>query len=258
MVGIREGTPASECRCLFLFRATRGEDPDERLFVRKPTSQTTGGRHFESHPVRDLQTLRTSRGIHPQSQAGTSGMAFRRSTGAFWVTSSERDAGACWPLDFRSAESRQLTIPQTRRTCALCAQRWFASPRSGDDAGRRRQRRISSDVERISSGRRQQEREDRLWSCRPEDELATLGRREGASQRKADAMTVLGGGSAREHGRWVPEDPRALVGNIDYDADACPAQRHGDGPSTVTGGVVEQDFKHVEDRRRRRNERGQI
>jgi hypothetical protein len=34
---------------------------------------TTSGRHFVSHPARDLETLRTSRRAHPESQAGNSG-----------------------------------------------------------------------------------------------------------------------------------------------------------------------------------------
>jgi hypothetical protein len=36
-VGNREGTPASDRRCTFLFRATGGEDSDGKLFVRQPT-----------------------------------------------------------------------------------------------------------------------------------------------------------------------------------------------------------------------------
>jgi hypothetical protein len=34
------------------FEPHRGEDPDGQLFVRKPTSNHAGGRHFVSNPAR--------------------------------------------------------------------------------------------------------------------------------------------------------------------------------------------------------------
>jgi hypothetical protein len=34
------------------FEPHRGKDPDGKLFVRKPTSDNAGGRHFVSNPAR--------------------------------------------------------------------------------------------------------------------------------------------------------------------------------------------------------------
>ena len=45
--------------------------PRREALRSKANRSTTGGRHFVSHPVRDLETLRTSRRVHPKSQAGT-------------------------------------------------------------------------------------------------------------------------------------------------------------------------------------------
>jgi hypothetical protein len=67
------------------FEPHRGEDPDGRLFDRKPAGHA-GGRHFVSYPVRDPETLRTSRNAHPQSQAGTSGAATAASSEEFGDT----------------------------------------------------------------------------------------------------------------------------------------------------------------------------
>jgi hypothetical protein len=55
------------------FEPPAAEAPDGKPFVRQPTGAGASGRHFESDPIRDLETLRTSRRVHLKSQAGTSG-----------------------------------------------------------------------------------------------------------------------------------------------------------------------------------------